>query len=366
MINNHTYEVNRSTNYKLIIETTKSNKIDISIIEDPQYGIINIMNKENFDICYYNDDFDVITIQCNCTDSNYTIKFIPENTAIKQIHMNKDLKITFLKEMQEQFNLKEYSNDYEPCIFYGLMNNDDISVLEKNKSLKVIVWIGGDINFIINRSPNISKYIKKNVLRVLKIPKVRHISISSFITRSLTDLNLPFKHIPFMGINFSHYKPVIKGPCIYLYTSIGCEDYYGLRFYKLLMEKYKNTKFIVTCCKMSYDYLSKNPRLQKYGIKYYTKQELINDIYPQCFISLRLTDHDGLSGTVQELGLLGIKSVHNGCSPSSLNYETYDDICEHIDREMKLIGTIDQELSNKVKDYLTIDPNFFNINFHAN
>lgn len=66
---------------------------------------------------------------------------------------------------------------------------------------------------------------------------------------------------------------------------------------------------------------------------------------------------------MQELGLMGIKSIHNGDSPSCLNYVTFDDICKHIDNEIKTIGSQDIELANSVRQYLTLDPKFFKTSF---
>jgi len=84
-------------------------------------------------------------------------------------------------------------------------------------------------------------------------------------------------------------------------------------------------------------------------------------VYSKCFIGLRLVPHDGLGSTVQELGLMGIKCVHNGNSPSALNYKNIDDILKHIENEAKTIGLKDEELSKKVYNYLTIPDNFFNV-----
>ncbi|XWV24940.1 hypothetical protein QJ856_gp0841 [Tupanvirus deep ocean] len=355
--------VNTWTNYKIEIVTNKNNYIKLSIEEESQFGSMIIKNMDNYAFSYYNDDKKKITIIIEYIDENYKINIKEDNIKIKQIHINDDLKLSFMDDIKKLYHLQEYNNDYEPAIFYGLIKSKDIEILEKNKSLKIIIWIGGDINFKINRTPKISKLIKKNIDRILAVPKIKHISISSFISTSLTELHLPFKMIPFMGVDFDRYKPIPKGQCIYLYTSLGCEQYYGYDYYKLIMEKYKHIRFIVTCCSIAYGSI-KNKKATKYGIRYYTKEQLINDIYPQCFIGLRLTDHDGLSATVQELGLMGIKCVHNGCSPSALNYNSFDDICHHIDIEYKKIGQTDHSLANQVKKYLTIDPNFFNSEFH--
>lgn len=381
----HTFDADNFTNYEITIKTSEKNKIIVTISRDIADGIDGIHgihgiheidgldtifdtfileNKSEYIFNYFNAECNKIIIHCWSDIMDYTINLVEKNIRIKQIYVSKNLQHTFLQDLILKYNLKTYDNDHEPAIFYGLMSDNDIDVLEKNKSLKIVVWVGGDINFIIHRSPNISEQIKKRIERIMAIDKIRHISISSFITKSLSDLNVKFKIIPFIGNILFQYKPVVKGPCIYLYTSPGCEQYYGSRYYIKLMKKYKNIQFIVTCHYEKYRNLIIKKKELKYGIKYYNKRHLINNIYPQCFIGLRLTDHDGLAATVQELGMMGIKSIHNGNTPSSLNYKTYEDICNHIDEEIKTIGTIDEELSNAVKKYLTIEPEFFTTKFH--
>ncbi len=362
----HIFKVEPFTNYNITICTDQENNVQISIEEDPMFGNIFVTKKYVQKFEYYNGNLENLTIVANNSDEKYTYKISLDisDRKIEQIYMNKDLKITFFDDIINLYGLKEYNDPYAPAIFYGLMNNNDLLVLENHKSLRVIVWIGGDINYTIRRTNGISKMIKGNIDRILKVPKIRHVCISSFIKKSLTDMNLPYRMVPFMGVDFSKYHPCPKGPSIYLYTSLSCENYYGQELYEKIMQKYKNINFIVACCSISYNALRRYKKPYKYNIKYYKKEELINRIYPQCFLGLRLTDHDGLSGTVQELGLLGIKSIHNGCSPSALNYKTFDDICEHIEREMKTIGQTDFVLGNEVKKYLTISKDFFTTEFH--
>jgi len=42
----------------------------------------------------------------------------------------------------------------------------------------------------------------------------------------------------------------------------------------------------------------------------------------------------------------------------------FDDICNHIDNEMKNIGTSDAKLAKKVREYLTVDREIFNTNYY--
>src|SRR5438132_720218 len=99
---------------------------------------------------------DIITEQSKQMQLNYHV------FKIKQIYVNKILKIAFLEDLKRRFNLVDYYDNSTPAIFYGLMNKNDIVVLEKHKSLKIVIWIGGDINYSINRSVSVYEKIHKN------------------------------------------------------------------------------------------------------------------------------------------------------------------------------------------------------------
>lgn len=314
-------------------------------------------------------------LKCVSANDNYLFELIEYNmdkdfegehdtSTVRQIYINPILNLSFGHDIISRYGLTHYHNPREPSFFFGLLSDDDLHVLQKHKSTKIIIWIGGDINYDINRTEGQTKTLRKRLNSILQVPDLKHISISSFIGASLDKLKLSYKSVPFMGFDPNKYKPVAKGPCIYLYTSIGNEKYYGEDLYLQVMKRYPDIKFIITCCIVFKD---KTPNTTKYPghkIQYYPKDVLVNEIYPQCFVGLRLTDHDGLAGTVQELGLMGIKSIHNGSSPSSLNYKNIDDICDHIDRERESIGKIDTEMANAVYDYLTIPDEVFKTDYY--
>lgn len=355
----HIFKVESNTNYQITITSyTNNNIIDIEILEDAHFGKINIVNTCNHKFMYYNGENKQLTFQC-VYQSVFKIQISECPIGINQIYMNKILSMTFMEDMINVYGLKPYHDDYAPAIFYGIQTNEELEVLKRNKSLKIIVWIGGDINHDTIGSVSRKTSVRNKIKIINNLTKVKHIAISSFIKKSLSLLSVPYTFVPFMGINFENFKPTIKGPCIYLYTTLFNENCYGYNYYIKLMEKYPDIKFVVTCCSFFYKKTIKMNMPLKYEIANYSKSELITKIYPQCFIGLRLTKHDGLAATVQELGLLGIKTIHNGSSPSSLNYNTFDDICTHIDNERKKIGTIDYDTANVVKTYLTLGKNFF-------
>ncbi|XWV26183.1 hypothetical protein QJ857_gp0895 [Tupanvirus soda lake] len=359
----HNLAVTKNVNYQISIDTTPDNIIYLSVLEDPTFGKITLKGKTSYEINYYCTRYGYIRIMCQY-NTNYQIKYKRSNIKINQIHVSKTLRPAFLEDLKKCYDLVDYHDDYAPAIFYGIMTYDDLAVVTKNKSLKIIIWIGGDINYNVGHKAARTKNIIKIVDTLKRTPRVKHIAISSFIMHDLINLRLPYEYVPIMGVNFDLYQPVPKGNSIYLYTDLRSEGTYGNNLYEKLMEKYKNVNFIVTCCKFSYDRMIRTKTPMKYSITYYSKERLIKEIYPKCFIGLRLTSHDGLAATVQELGLLGIKTIHNGLSPSSLNYKTFEDICEHIDNEMKTIGTQDYETAEKVKKYLTVDKKFFEIDSH--
>ncbi len=74
--------------------------------------------------------------------------------------------------------------------------------------------------------------------------------------------------------------------------------------------------------------------------------EEIPSIYKQCFLGIRLTQQDGNANTVQEMGLMGIKCVHNGEFPNAINWFNLNDIIKIINEEKKKIGKKDENLAN--------------------
>jgi hypothetical protein len=358
-----TFSVSKNCNYSIRFHSQINNIVTFSIKEDEHFGtyIIKFRNQlQTFN--YFNGSSTNLTIVCDTLF--YTkIKLVQKNIQIKQIYIAEHLRKGFSKEFYEVLALKDYYNDYLPAIYYGMLSQNDLEVLKKNKSLKIIIWTGGDINYNIMQTDKGSKILINKINHIKNLTKVKHISISPFISKSLLGLGLNYKEVPFIAIDFNMFNPVPKGKSIYIYTSSGEGTYYGSMLYDKIIEKYKDINFIMTCWVNDIKDLQKRKYRNKYMLQHYDKKELAKKIYPQCFIGLRLTSHDGLSATVQELGLMGIKCVHNGSSPSSLNYNSFEDICRHIDNERKTVGTFDVELADKVKDYLTINPNFFTTNF---
>ncbi|XWV26191.1 hypothetical protein QJ857_gp0887 [Tupanvirus soda lake] len=359
------YENNsiKHTNYLIKINSKKDIKT-ATILNDVNFGTIE-GNDNNLTFYYFNGNSDKIIIKVLSIDT-VTITVTKEDIDIKQIYIAEHVKHFGDDIYPAHPNLSPYHNDYMPSFFYGMLSTNDLNVLTKNKSLKIIIWTGGDMRICKLKWKKTRKSIRKNIMRIKRMKNVVHIAVSKFIEDNLNILGIKYIRAPFMGFQFDKYKPVAKGKCIYVYTTPLGEEKYGRSLYNQVIEKYKHINFIFTCSQGNYIGMLNKNLPNPHNIKYYTKKELIEKIYPQCFIGLRLTVHDALAATVQELGAMGIKSIHNGDSPSCLNYENIEDIFTHIDNEIKTIGTTDYELSSNVKKYLKLDKDFFNTKYYTN
>lgn len=265
-----------------------------------------------------------------------------------QLYCAEHLRDTFGVYLQEINNLGNYcletlQDPKQPCLFYGLLTEKDVDVLLSITSHKIIVWTGGDLTILAKDTELFSK--------VLECPNTYHVAISNYIEQDLTELGITYKSVPFMGIMLDQFNPVVKGPSIYVYIGNG-DEIYG---YSLYMEVYNKLKH-----KYSFMFAT-NPiyRIIRSGNNnfpnlYSVDKHDVCQLYAKCFICLKLTAHEGLSASTQELGCMGIKTITNLMTPSTLQYENIDDIINHIEDEAKTIGTMDTDLSDKVKNFLNV------------
>lgn len=240
---------------------------------------------------------------------------------------------------RRKYKLIHYYNTKLPAIFYGCYNDTDIYKIKNHQGPKVLIWGGSDI---------IRKRIKTYVS---KIKDLRHIAQSSFIINDLKKIKKPCMYLPFAPtVNYQEYSPVKKGKYVYVYTNASNHEFYGSKIYLRLMRQIPNIKFIVTSNSASLADAVRRGINCNYIQTF--RQSQMYDVYKKCFIGLRLTKHDGISATVQELGMMGIKCVHNGNSPSSINYKDYKDVMNIILEESQNIGKVDIKTSNKTRKHL--------------
>ena len=258
-----------------------------------------------------------------------------------QICTSKSLKF-FHNHAIRRYGFTKYTTKKRPAVFYGCYELADVNRIKIHFTAKYLIWGGSDI---------LRNHIVKEVK---KIPKLIHIAQSKFIARTLRKHKIKHYYLPFAPtVDFERFQPTKKGKGIYIYTSAANPDHYGRYFYNQIRAKYPKIPFYVYSNAQSIANAKKEGKSVK-GIRSIEHSQ-IHRVYKNCFLCLRLTKHDGISATVQELGLMGIKTIHNGSTPSAVNYSNLASIYRIIDREIKTIGQTDEEMSAKVKEHLDLD-----------
>ena len=263
----------------------------------------------------------------------------------------------FKKDLLEKYKLKEYHSKNSPAFFYGIYTKTDLKAVIKHNSMKIIIWSGSDIN--IKECDRVKEWIKE--LRNLK--NIYFISNSRFISNDMRSLKLPFRFLPISGVKINRFKPIKKGKSIYIYTSATKPSTYGKHLYEKIIKRLPQFNFILATNKSSIITAKKRGVKIDDRILSFNKNNIVQ-IYKKCFIGLRLTEHDGISYTVAEMGLCGIKCIHNGGQPNAIGYNGLEDIIKSIIKESKMMGTIDMNLALRTKKYLSIkskwkDPKFY-------
>lgn len=275
-------------------------------------------------------------------------------TKINQIYVAEHLRQFREKDIYSYSNLKPYCDLNEPTFFFGCYSKNDFDILLKHNNYAVIIWTGGDCN-----PDTVNVMSNMNLIRSKK-EKVLHISTVSFVRKSLDFHGFRYIQRPFHMLNFADYLPCKKGNAIYVYYG-NATPTYGINKINEIKKLLPNMEFICTTTSLCINNLKRKfPFIKCYDVKQ------LPEIYAKCFIGLRLTIHDGLSGTVSEMGCMGIKTVWNGGAPCALPYSDTADILRHIEEEQKGIGQVDYVTAEATKKYLTLDEGFYDLKSYVN
>lgn len=211
---------------------------------------------------------------------------------ITQIWLSPFFSDSFSRIILTNTNLQPYSDPNKPAFFYGLMVDAGFKALVDHKAQAVVIFTGGDAN--IDRNGYIVKRLFDYILANQE--RVRAVAISTFIARTLQKYGLRYVERPFFPLDFQKFAPAKKGKGVFVY---GLPDnvYHNDIVRKEVQPKFPQLSFFFT----AHMGPGLNDNLPP-PYKHYSREQLIQQVYPQCFIGLRLTHHDGLAGGVQELG----------------------------------------------------------------
>ena len=271
-------------NIGLIIERLKK-KLPIIVVDK-----INIWEIENA-VC----DGRILYVE----DVDTFIKGITDNLYVSEA-------LNHFKERFQRFYLKNYYYNTGTCVFFGMYSGKDIKVLQRHFGHKFLIWGGTDCNWNYTDRVN-------NIEIIKNIPDLYHIAISKDIQERLRLKNIESIFLELDLVDKELFKPVSKkGDSIFIYNGFtkGKEYIYGEKIYAEVVKRLPMFKFI-------------------YSNKLNLPHEEMPKIYGECFIGLRLTDHDGNANMVQEMKAMNIPVVHNQ-SDYGLEWESVDDIIRYI------------------------------------
>ena len=219
----------------------------------------------------------------------------------------------------EKYDMLPYDDRKAPAVFSGIYFSHMLKKLIDHEGPAVAIWRGADISWALKVKPEYIEQIKAK-------KNITHIAPSSFIENTLKEANIPHTPLPVVARKNDDIKPCGLGNMVYAYNATSPK--YGGGIFEQVRDKLKRFHFIVC------------------NYKTYTREQLLN-IYASCFIGVRFTDHDGLSNTVVEMGLMGRRVIWNGNTPNAIPWSR-DDIGQ-------IVKTVNMEYENREKfDYLAI------------
>lgn len=230
----------------------------------------------------------------------------------------------FAQRMMDKFSLVPFTDESEPVILYGMYKDEDYELLQRTKG--TVVWCGTDA-MVVNQKRS----------EIIKAYPHRHIAKSKQVQDSLKMWKIDSELIPVTSTPLTiKCKP--RGQHIYAYVCSDNDVMY--RKYKMSILKKLQTdlpyKFIFTT------------------IKKFKPDELMG-IYEKCFIGIRLLDHDGLSNSILEMGLMGRRTISNSGLPGTIPWGGMKGIKLNIQKEFAQRKQNNRAISEEVRKFIDID-----------
>ena len=231
----------------------------------------------------------------------------------------------FAERMKRKFGLSEFTDWDQPVVLYGMYKDEDFDALKKIKG-GVIVWCGTDARVlnasraaILKSRPDVRSYAKsKDVYSSLIKWGVR----SEILPVTSTELNI-------------EVKP--RGEWVYCYVCSDNDKMYA---------KYKMSILKKLAKELKYKFIFTT-------IKKYKPKDLMR-VYEKCFIGVRLLDHDGLSNSILEMGLMGRRTVSNSGAPGTIHWGSFKKLKNTIINEYRHRKQDNHLIHDEVRKYIDI------------
>jgi len=200
---------------------------------------------------------------------------------------------SFHERFRKKFNFQNYTSLTAPTVFFGVYSLNDIKAIRNHIGLR-IVWPAGS-----------------DVVNVDKIADVANIIIaeSRWIEEDLKKMEIAYESISLCLDDLYAWKPVPLGDSLYWYG--GHLSKFGKKYLPVVKSAFPNLDIIV----LDHNNVSRNE---------------MPEVYKKCFAGVRPVEHDGMSMSVAEMGLMGRMSVWNGSGPFSIPFRGEEGLIEAI------------------------------------
>ena len=250
-----------------------------------------------------------------------------ENYKINQAHISQSV-ADF--NWQKRFNLREYYDSSQPCLFIGMYYEKDIEAVTAHSDIAVIKWCGYDSKMVKDFDP-------------LKADNIRHITIHPKVQRRLKRKGINAKLIdPYVNdVNVYQGK---SGRNVFAYCPPTTNNYHRTDIINKLSKQFNIIRGDGSISQLEWHA----------GKKY--------KIYNRCYIGLVLNNYAGGLSTIHELMLQGKYCITNVAnSPNCIKWRTVEDIITHLNN--KKYFRPDPTLL-KLIDFYNFEPEWLNLKYY--
>jgi hypothetical protein len=239
----------------------------------------------------------------------------------------------FAERMQRKFNLVPFSDPLQPTVIYGLYNPDDFDFYRVFTSPAIVLWRGTD-SLVMTPAKAAIVLAKKNA---------RHYAASKNVHDSLKKFGIESEILPITSTD-PGIKCEPRGDCVYCYISSK---------HPVMFKKYKM---------QALKWLERKTRLKFiYTTIHQYKGEALMNVYRKCFVGIRLLDHDGMSNSILEMGLMGRRTISNSHLPYTIRWKTLEDIRRAIIKQYQTRHRPNQHISDEYRQLIDIGDKWLEI-----
>jgi hypothetical protein len=259
------------------------------------------------------------------------------NKQIYQCYASPTMEEHFAKDLRNRWDLTKYKNPNEPTLMFGWYNNHkDVTFLNNHKGPIVMLWGGNDMNY------DRAKFLANR-------PNTYQIGYG-WQSRLLNQWQVPHKNVIIPIKDYSKFKLNPLGDKIYVYQGwkFSRSQYFKWEeFIQPLINEWGENNFVFG---MGHD------------IDY-----VYENYYKKCFVYIKPNERGGSTG-MWELGHMGRKTIaqNQGNAPNVLEYKNLKDIASLVNHEAKKIGTIQNSISEQVKDFMMNTNEWLNLDWWEN